>query len=78
MIESFPMYKINNCIDCAITTKKSLFEEIKTVLLTHRQIIWYGQIAHIVFFMGDPPYSNSFTSDMSYSSEKDIFVYGVK
>lgn len=49
MIESFPMYKINNCIDCAITTKKSLFEEIKTVLLTHRQIIWYGQIAHIVF-----------------------------
>ena len=73
MIESFPMYKINNCIDCDITTKKSLFEEIKTVLLTHRQIIWYGQIAHIVFFMGDQPYSSSFTSDMSYSSEKDIF-----
>ena len=23
--------------------------------------------------MGDPPYSSSFTSDMSYSSEKDIF-----
>lgn len=78
MIESFPMYKINNCIDYAITTKKSLFEEIKTVLLTHRQIIWYGQIAHIVFSWVTHLIAVPLQAICLIRLRKIFLIYGVK
>lgn len=73
MLKDFSVYKINNCTDCSITIKKELAQEIKEALLTHKSIVWYGQIINVDFIRGDYNHSNSFSTNMSYSDEDFYF-----
>lgn len=73
MLHDFSVYTSNNCTDCAITIKKTLPQEIKTGLLTHKGIVWYGQVVNVDFIRGDYDISNTFSTDMSYSSDDFYF-----
>lgn len=73
MLKEFSVYKINNCTDCSITVKRELSEEIKEALLTHKGIVWHGQIINVDFIRGDYNLSNSFSTNMSYPNEDFYF-----
>ena len=73
MLHNFSVYINNNCTDCAITIKKTLPQEIKTALLTHNGIVWHGQVVNVDFIRGDYDLSNTFSTDMSYSSDDFYF-----
>lgn len=68
MLEEFPVYIYNNCTDCGISLKKSFHEEIKTGLLTHKNVIWFGQVNSVDFIRDDYSLANTISTDMSYSS----------
>lgn len=73
LIENFSVYKINNCQDCSISTKKTFPQEIKESLLENKKIDWMGQVTHINFYKGECPIASSFSADMSYSSDDFYF-----
>lgn len=68
MLKEFPVYIYNNCTDCGITIKKTFPQEIKTALLTQKNIIWFGQVTNVDFVRGDYSLANTISTDMSYSS----------
>lgn len=73
MLEEFPVYKNNNCIDCGLAIRSAFTQEIKEALLTHKNIIWFGHIYRVDFIRDE--YSNIFSTDMTYGSED--FYYDV-
>ena len=73
MLRDFSVYITNNCTDCAITIKNTLPQELKNAILTHKNIVWHGQIVNVDFVKGDYDISNTFSTDMSYSSEDFYF-----
>lgn len=75
MLKEFSVYKINNCHDCIISTKKTLPQDIKNALLTNNRMDWMGQVISIYFFKGDTLFKESFSADMSYYY--DDFYYDV-
>jgi len=75
MLHNFSVYTNNNCTDCVIITQKTLPQEIKSALLTHKGIVWYGQAVNVNFIRGNYELSNTFSTDMSYFSED--FYYDV-
>lgn len=68
MLETFPIYQINNCQDCSISTKKSLTQDIKKALLDKKQMDWMGQVTTVHFFRGTSPYADFFSAEMTHSS----------
>lgn len=73
MIQEFSVYKNNHCTDCAIYIKRELPQELKKALLSHKCIVWYGQIVNIDFIRDIDNPSNSFSTNMSYSDEDFFF-----
>lgn len=73
MLHNFSVYINNNCTDCAITLRKTLPQEVKTALLTHKGIVWCGQVVNVDFIRGDYDLSNTFSTNMSYSSDDFYF-----
>lgn len=73
LLEDFSVYKYNNCTDCGISIKKTFPQEIKTALLTHKNIVWFGQVSNVDFMRGDYSVSDTISTDMSYSSEDFYF-----
>lgn len=73
MIQDFSVYKNNNCTDCSISIKRELSHDLKEALLTHKCIVWYGQVANIDFIRGNYDLSNTFSTDMSYGEEDFFF-----